>query len=87
VILEDIGSKENGLWPAVFWLGYVPISRTATSSLPQYSEAEINHFYNFAASRLRVKPDPVESHAKPRRREEQSAVHKGTLSTHNHGFN
>jgi len=24
-----------------------------------------------------VKPDPVESHAKPRRREERSAVHKG----------
>jgi len=29
-----------------------------------YIEAEINQCFNFAASRLRVKPDPVESHAK-----------------------
>ena len=31
----------------------------------QNSEAEINQCIYFAASRLRVKPDPVESHAKP----------------------
>jgi hypothetical protein len=31
----------------------------------QYSEAEINQCFDFAASRLRVKPGPVESHAKP----------------------
>jgi len=33
----------------------------------EYSEAEISQCFDFAASRLRVKPDPVESHAKPRR--------------------
>ena len=27
----------------------------------QYSEVEINQCFDFAASRLRVKPDPVES--------------------------
>jgi hypothetical protein len=29
---------------------------------PWSSEAEINQCFNFAASRLRVKPDPDESH-------------------------
>jgi hypothetical protein len=31
----------------------------------EYSEAEINQCFDFAASRLRVKPNPFESHAKP----------------------